>query len=117
MSDENRNQNPAPEAESDLSEILQVRRDKLKALQEAGRDPFQLTVFNRTAYSAEIKGDYDRFAEQTASVAGRIMSKYISFIFSLLRRRVSRPLPRSGSSRSLSAVSPGECRHTVSLSG
>ena len=47
MSEEIRNQNPAAETESDLSEILQVRRDKLKALQEAGRDPFQLTVFHR----------------------------------------------------------------------
>ena len=75
MSEEIRNQNAAPEAENELSEILKVRRDKLKALQEAGRDPFQLTVFDRTAYSAEIKGDYDRFAEQSASVAGRIMSK------------------------------------------
>jgi len=75
MSEENRNQNPAPEAESDLSEILQVRRDKLKALQDAGRDPFQLTVFERSAWSAEIKSDYARFAEQSAAVAGRIMSK------------------------------------------
>jgi lysyl-tRNA synthetase class 2 len=75
MSEENRNQNPIQNEESELSEILQVRRDKLKALQDAGRDPFQLTVYARTAYSAEIKVDYDRFAEQTASVAGRIMSK------------------------------------------
>ena len=75
MNEENRNQNPAAGQESDLSEILQVRRDKLRALQEAGRDPFQLTVFQRSAYSAEIKGDYERFAEQSAAVAGRIMSK------------------------------------------
>ena len=75
MNEENRNQNSAAGQESDLSEILQVRRDKLRALQEAGRDPFQLTVFQRSAYSAEIKGDYERFAEQSAAVAGRIMSK------------------------------------------
>ncbi len=75
MSEENRNQNPPAEQESDLSEILQVRRDKLKALQEAGRDPFQLTVFDRSAYSAEIKEEYERFAEQSVAVAGRIMSK------------------------------------------
>ena len=73
MSNENRT--PAAEQAEDLSEILQVRRDKLKALQDAGRDPFQLTVFNRSAYSAEIKAGYDRFADQTATVAGRIMSK------------------------------------------
>ena len=73
MSNENRT--PAAEQAEDLSEILQVRRDKLKALQDAGRDPFQLTVFNRSAYSAEIKAGFDRFADQTATVAGRIMSK------------------------------------------
>ena len=64
-----------PETEASLSEILQVRRDKLAALQEAGRDPFQQTVFHRSAWSAEIKDDYDAFAERSASVAGRIMSK------------------------------------------
>ncbi len=75
MSEETRTQNPVAAEESDLSEILQVRRDKLRALQEAGKDPFQLTVFERTAYSAEIKSDYERFAEHEAAVAGRIMSK------------------------------------------
>ena len=59
----------------ELSEILQVRRDKLKAFQDAGRDPFQVTRFDRTAWSEEILGDYERFAEKTAAVAGRIMSK------------------------------------------
>ncbi len=61
--------------EMSLSEILQVRRDKLAALQEAGRDPFQITKFNRSAWSAEIKGDYDAFENKNVSVAGRIMSK------------------------------------------
>ena len=61
--------------EQDLSEILQVRRDKLKALQEAGRDPFVQTRYARTAWSAEITSDYEAFAEKTVSVAGRIMSK------------------------------------------
>ena len=63
----------APEQE--LSEILQIRRDKLKNLQEEGRDPFQKTRFVRSAYSAEIKADYDSFAEKNVKVAGRIMSK------------------------------------------
>ena len=75
MSEENRTPNQTAEPEQDLSEILQVRRDKLRALQEAGRDPFQLTVFQRSAFSAEIKEHYEQFAEQTAAVAGRIMSK------------------------------------------
>ena len=72
MSEENTRQ-PAPEQE--LSEILQIRRDKLAALQQEGRDPFTITKFTRTAWSEEIKADYDAFAEKTISVAGRIMSK------------------------------------------
>ena len=71
---EERNNPAVPETE-DLSEILQVRRDKLKALQDAGRDPFQITIYERSAWSAEIKANYDAFAEQSVSVAGRIMSK------------------------------------------
>ncbi len=59
----------------ELSEILRVRREKLTALQEEGRDPFQKTRFDRTAWSDEIKSHYDEYAEKTVSVAGRIMSK------------------------------------------
>ena len=71
MSDIKTNEAPSEE----LSEILQVRRDKLLALQQEGRDPFEQTKFVRSAYSAEIKADYDAFAEKTVQVAGRIMSK------------------------------------------
>ena len=59
----------------ELSELLQIRRDKLTAFQEAGRDPFKQTRFDRTANSAEILNDFERFENQTVSVAGRIMSK------------------------------------------
>ena len=65
--------NTAPEQE--LSEILQIRRDKLAALQQEGRDPFQQTRFVRSAWSTEIKDNYDAFEEKTVAVAGRIMSK------------------------------------------
>ena len=61
--------------EQELSEILQIRRDKLKALQDEGRDPFQQTKFNRTAWSMEIKENYETMEGKTVSVAGRIMSK------------------------------------------
>lgn len=61
--------------EQDLGELLQIRRDKLKSLQDEGRDPFRQTRFVRSAYSAEIKADYDALAEKTVQVAGRIMSK------------------------------------------
>ena len=63
------------EQEQELSEILQVRRDKLAALQQEGRDPFQQTKFSRTAWSEEIKTDYEGFENKQVSVAGRIMSK------------------------------------------
>ncbi|MBR4952884.1 MAG: hypothetical protein IKZ30_00055, partial [Oscillospiraceae bacterium] len=73
MSEEIKNVEQQPE--QSLSELLQIRRDKLAALQEEGRDPFVQTKFDRTAFSAEIKNDYDSFEEKTVSVAGRIMSK------------------------------------------
>ena len=61
--------------EQELSELLQIRREKLAALQEAGRDPFKETRFDRTAMSAQIKASFETFENQQVSVAGRIMSK------------------------------------------
>ena len=59
----------------DLSEILQIRRDKLAKLQQEGKDPFALTRFERTAHSAEIKDNFEAMENATVSMAGRIMSK------------------------------------------
>ncbi len=73
MSENKINETAAPEQE--LSELLQIRRDKLKALQEEGRDPFTQTRFVRSAYSDEIKSEYDAFDGKTVKVAGRMMSK------------------------------------------
>ena len=73
MSEERKNQQAA--AEPSLSEILQVRRDKLKALQDAGRDPFTQTRFARSAYSADIKNNFEAYDGKTLQAAGRIMSK------------------------------------------
>ena len=64
-----------PEEIQELSEILRIRREKLSTLQEEGRDPFTKTRFDRSAWSAEIKENYDAFEGKTVSVAGRIMSK------------------------------------------
>ena len=61
--------------EQELSEILQIRRDKLASLQEEGRDPFKLTRFVRSAWSSEIKDGYEQFEGRTVQAAGRIMSK------------------------------------------
>lgn len=72
MADENR---VPVEAQEDLSEILQIRRDKLKALQEEGRDPFQVTKYKRTAYSADVKANFEAMEGKTVSMAGRIMAK------------------------------------------
>ena len=63
----------APEME--LSELLQIRRDKLSELQKAGRDPFQQTRFLRTHWSEEIREKYEELEGKNVSVAGRIMSK------------------------------------------
>ena len=73
MSGEN-TKNTAQPAE-ELSEILRVRREKLAELREAGRDPFELTRFERTAWSKEITDDFASFEDKRVAVAGRIMSK------------------------------------------
>ena len=71
MSDEIRTETP----EQELSEILQIRRDKLAELQNEGRDPFTETRFDRTASASEIKADFEKFEEKDVTIAGRIMAK------------------------------------------
>ena len=63
-----------------LSELLQIRRDKLEALREAGKDPFEITKYDVTAYSGDIKANFvdppeGEESPVTVSMAGRIMSK------------------------------------------
>lgn len=60
-----------------VNELLQIRRDKLKELQEAGRDPFVITKYDVTHHSAEIKDQYEKLEGQEVSIAGRLMSKRI----------------------------------------
>ena len=69
------NKNNAPVQE--LSEILQVRRDKLSAMKETGNDPFVKTKYDVDAHSMQIKGDFDGFDGKEVSVAGRIMARRI----------------------------------------
>ena len=59
----------------ELSEILQIRRDKLTALREAGMDPFNQVRFDRTSNSREILNNFEALENQDVSIAGRIMSK------------------------------------------
>ena len=63
------------EQEQDLKQILKVRRDKLKALQDAGIDPFAITKYDVTHHAREIKDNFDALEGQTVSVGGRLMSK------------------------------------------
>ncbi|MBR2476593.1 MAG: lysine--tRNA ligase [Clostridia bacterium] len=75
MQENTKEMNNAPE--QDLNEILKIRREKLKELQDNGMDPFQITKYDRTNNSAEILGDFDAFEGKSVSVAGRLMSKRI----------------------------------------
>ena len=61
--------------ETDLNEILRVRREKLSELQNGGKDPFCEVKYDRTHFAAQIKSDYDKFEGNVVSIAGRLMSK------------------------------------------
>lgn len=56
----------------ELSEILQIRRDKLAALKSEGKDPFELTLYERTAYAGDITGSFEQYENKAVSIAGRI---------------------------------------------
>ncbi len=73
---ENKSQNNEVE-ELDINHLMQIRRDKLKELQEQGKDPYEITKFDRTNTAGEIKANYDEFAEKDVTVAGRIIAKRI----------------------------------------
>ena len=60
-----------------LSDEMRVRREKLFRLQDEGRDPYQITKFQRDRYSREIKENYDALENRTVRVAGRIMAKRV----------------------------------------
>ncbi|MDY3993377.1 MAG: lysine--tRNA ligase, partial [Evtepia sp.] len=72
---ENKKKEPAQEQEQDLSQILKVRREKLKTLQDAGKDPFEQTKFVVSAHTQDIKDHFDDMEGQEVTVAGRLMSK------------------------------------------
>ncbi len=64
-----------PEEGKSLNELLQIRHDKLAALQQEGRDPFRETKYDVTHHSADILTQFDALEGQTVSVAGRLVSK------------------------------------------
>ncbi|MCT4633418.1 MAG: lysine--tRNA ligase [Firmicutes bacterium] len=61
--------------EMNLSEVLQVRRDKLKKLREEGKDPFKIEKYDRTNFSGDITENFENFEGEHVAVAGRIMAK------------------------------------------
>ena len=77
MAEQQNNQPQNGKQEQDINQLLKVRREKLAALQEAGKDPFQLTKYDVTAHSRDIKENYDQMEGQTVSIAGRIMQKRV----------------------------------------
>ena len=74
MADQNTNVTN-PNEQQELGELLQIRRDKLKALQDEGRDPFQITKFDVTHHAQDIKDNFDALEGTPVRVAGRLMSK------------------------------------------
>ena len=71
---EQKNQNGQ---EQDINQLLKVRREKLADLQERGKDPFQITKFDVTHHSQEVKDDFDALEGKTVTIAGRMMSKRV----------------------------------------
>ena len=72
MSEKNQSQNT-----ENLGDLLKVRREKLAALQEAGKNPFEITKYDVTHHSSDVKDNFDELEGKTVSLAGRIMSKRV----------------------------------------
>ena len=70
---ENQNQEP----EVDMNQLMQIRRDKLAKLKEEGKNPFEITKFNRTHTSKQIVENYDELEGKDVTIAGRLMAKRI----------------------------------------
>ena len=63
--------------EQDINQLLKVRREKLKELQDSGRDPFVITKYDQTHHSSDIKDSFDSLEGSQVSIAGRVMSKRV----------------------------------------
>ena len=74
MSENNQQKN---NTESDLNEVLKIRREKLAVLQESGANPFEITSYERTDMAGDIKENYADFEGKVVSIAGRLMSKRV----------------------------------------
>ena len=65
------------ETELDINHLMQIRREKLIELQEQGKNPFEITKFDRTNTAGEIKANYEEYEQKDVTVAGRIIAKRI----------------------------------------
>lgn len=74
MNDNNQNTEAVSE-EPSLSEVLQIRRDKLKALVEAGKNPFEKVKYDFDTYTDQIRDNFDEMEGKTVRIAGRLMSR------------------------------------------
>ena len=71
------NENNNQEQELDLNHLMQIRKEKLDELKKEGKDPFEITKFNKTNTAGEIKKNYEQFEQKDVTVAGRIIAKRI----------------------------------------
>jgi lysyl-tRNA synthetase class 2 len=71
------NENVVENEEQDLNRLMQIRRDKLTELQAAGKNPFEITKYDRTETAGQIKANYEKYEQKDVSVAGRIIAKRI----------------------------------------
>lgn len=71
MSENNR------QTEKELNEVLRIRREKLVALADMGRNPFEVTSFDRKDMAGDIKADYESYEGKTVTIAGRLMAKRV----------------------------------------
>ena len=69
--------NQEPMTNEELGELFQIRRDKLKELQDSGQNPFAITNFSVANYSKEILDNFEAFEEKEVTLAGRMMTKRI----------------------------------------
>ena len=77
LSQKNMEENNTKVQEQDLNQLLKVRREKLANLQEAGKDPFQITKYDVTHHSTEVKENFEELKGTTVTIAGRMMSKRV----------------------------------------
>ena len=61
--------------EQDINQLLKVRREKLAELQANGEDPFEITKYDVTNHSTDVKDDFEAYEGKAVTVAGRMMSK------------------------------------------